>query len=409
MPTTSESFASVNDMRFLLSGKIYRTNLILALVLGLMATLVSAQSGRRPVVQPTPSPGGVTGAEQNNPTAVGDNDTVKVVTEEVRLPLFVADYEGRREHFLEPSEVMVWEDDVMQEVRSVQRFPAYVALLLDTNGAMNPAMRTSSTREIALALVKDLPADDYVAVIQSGRRVEIVQTWTTDAAQTAQALKTKLIGGSAAYFSDALVRAAALFADTPNGNRHLVIVTDGAETPGGPTRYEDAVRKLNEAGVTVHIISYAALGTDELTQRINGQKVLTGPRTTAGTTARQADPTMPGIPENQIGRVTIDLDRELRRRRRAYIADMQRGAQKLARLAQDTGGEILELNAQTPFTAAGQSVAHDIGTQYVVTYRPLRPLATARAGEYRRLKVALRRPEVIARTRPGYVAAPLRQ
>lgn len=403
-------------MRPLFFAKNYRTNLTLAIALSVLAGFVltaSAQSGRRPVEQPTPiiAPKPIPpkpSDNPNNPTPVGDNDTVKIVTEEVRIPLFVSDRDGRREHFLEPSEVMVFEDDVMQEVRSVQRFPAYVALLLDTNGVMNPAMRTSSTRDIALALLKQLPTDDYVSVIQSGRKVEIVQHWTTEAAQTEHALKTKLIGGSTAYFSDAMMLAATLFADTPSGNRHLVIVTDGAETPGSKTRYADVVQKLNETGATVHIISYAALGTEELIQRINGQKILTGARPNAGTIARQADPTMPGIPSNQKGGTTIDLDRELRKRRRAYIADMQRGSKKLATLAQDTGGEIIELEEKTPFTAAGQSVARDIGTQYVITYRPLRPLSTARPGEFRRLNVALRRPEVTVRTRRGYVAAPLR-
>ena len=381
---------------------------IIALTLHVLlgAASLSAQSGRRPDTQPTPVPAADNAAPNTTPATVGDNDTVRVVTEEVRIPLFVLDTQGRPEHFLETDDVMVFEDDVMQQVRSIRRFPAYVAMLLDTNGAMNPAMRTSSTRDIALALLQGLPHDDYVSVLQSGRNIELVQNWTKDVPQAERALRTKLIGGSAAHFSEALLRAAQLFTETPNGNRHLVIVTDGAETPGSKVRYEDAAHRLNEAGITVHIISYAALGTDELAQRIAGTKILGPPRATAGTTARQADPTLPGIPDNQMGRVTIDLDRELGRRRRAYIAEMQRGAQRLGTLAQETGGKVWELANNTPFTAAANELARDIGAQYVVTYRPSRPLALARAGEYRRLRVALRRPEVIVRTRRGYVAAP---
>ena len=122
-------------------------------------------------------------------------------------------------------------------------------------------------------LLQGLPHDDYVSVLQSGRNIELVQNWTKDVPQAERALRTKLIGGSAAHFSEALLRAAQLFTETPNGNRHLVIVTDGAETPGSKVRYEDAAHRLNEAGITVHIISYAAIGTDELAQRIASTKI----------------------------------------------------------------------------------------------------------------------------------------
>jgi VWFA-related protein len=362
-----------------------------------LSSVVYGQSGRKPVAEPSPG---------QTPTEVGENDTVKIRTEEVRIPLFVTDSQGRNEYFLETDDVMVFEDGVMQEVRSIRRFPAYVALLLDTNGLMNPAMRTSSTRDIALAFVGALKKDDSLAVIQAGKYLEVVQNWTTDTAQAQKALKTKLISGNAARLSDGLARAAQIFAEAPQGNRHLVVVTDGAESPGGKISYADAARRLNELGISVHIISYAALGTDELEQRISGKKILGPPRQTAGDIARQADPSLPGIPRNQTGSVTVDLDRELRRRRQAYIAAMQRGAARLSELAKETGGRLWELDNAAPFTDKGLAVARDIGAQYVVTYRPKRALADARPGEYRKLQVALRRPDVVVRTRRGYVAAP---
>jgi VWFA-related protein len=361
-----------------------------------VSVAVSAQSGRKPDAQPLSSP-----------VEAGENDTVRVVTEEVRIPLFVTDSQGRNEYFLETGDVMVFEDSVMQEVRSIRRFPAYVALLLDTNGQMNPAMRTSSTRAIAQSLVGGLKKDDQLALIQAGKRLEVLQNWTTDAESIQKSLKSKLISGNQARLSEGLLQAAQLFADTPPGNRHLVIVTDGAEAPGGKVNYSEAARRLNEMSVAVHIISYAALGTDELEQRISGKRILGPPRRTAGDIAREADPSMPGIPSSQMGKATIDLDRELRRRRREYIAAMQRGEKRLQELAADTGGRLWALDYQTPFADKGLAVARDIGAQYVVTYKPKKPLANARPGEYRKLEVALRRPDVVVRTRRGYVAAPV--
>ena len=360
----------------------------------LLCAFTQAQSGRKPDAQPAASP-----------TEAGENDTVRVITEEVRIPLFVTDSQGRAEYFLETGEVMVFEDSVMQEVRSIRRFPAYVALLLDTNGQMNPAMRTSSTRDIAKALVSGLKKDDLLAVLQVGKKAEVLQPWTTDLEGVQKALRTQLISGNQARLSEGLLQAAQLFAETPQGNRHLVIVTDGAETFGGKVNYADVARRLNEQGISVHIISYAAMGTNELEQRISGRKIIPS-RPTAGDIARQADPTLPGIPSNQMGKMTVDLDRELRRRRREYIAAMQRGERRLQELAAETGGKLWELDYQTPFADKGLAVARDIGAQYVVTYKPKKPLATARPGEYRRLEVALRRPDVTVRTRRGYIAVP---
>jgi VWFA-related protein len=360
----------------------------------LFAACAHAQSGRKPGAEPSPTA-----------TEIGENDTVRVRTEEVRIPLFVTDSQGRNQYFLEADDVIVFEDGVMQEVRSVRRFPAYVALLLDTNGLMNPAMRTSSTRDIAQAIVGALKKDDSLSVIQVGKALEVLQPWTTDTTLAQKVLKTKLISGNKARLSEGLMQAAQIFAEAPQGNRHLVVVTDGAEAPGGKINYADAARRLNQMGVSVHIISYAALGADELEQRIAGKKVVTA-RPNAGDTARQADPSLPGIPRNQTGGVTMDLDRELRRRRREYIASMQRGERRLAELAKETGGKVWALEYGTPFADKGLAVARDIGAQYVVTYKPKKPLASARPGEYRQLSVAMRRPDVIVRTRRGYIAAP---
>lgn len=55
---------------------------------------------------------------------------------------------------------------------------------------------------------------------------------------------------------------------------------------------------------------------------------------------------------------------------------------------------------------AGQAaqVAREVDSQYVVTYKPRRPIAEAQAGEYRKLDVIARRLGLRVRSRRGYVA-----
>jgi hypothetical protein len=78
----------------------------------------------------------------------------------------------------------------------------------------------------------------------------------------------------------------------------------------------------------------------------------------------------------------------------------------LVSLAGETGGQILLPSSKEAMLAQGEEVARDIGAQYVITYRPKRPLVEARAGEYRRIEVAARRTGLLLRARRGYIVAP---
>ncbi len=50
-----------------------------------------------------------------------------------------------------------------------------------------------------------------------------------------------------------------------------------------------------------------------------------------------------------------------------------------------------------------ETISRDIGSQYVITYRPTRPLASAKSGEYRKIEVASKRVGLHLRSRQGYV------
>ena len=53
--------------------------------------------------------------------------------------------------------------------------------------------------------------------------------------------------------------------------------------------------------------------------------------------------------------------------------------------------------------AQANDVARAIAAEYVVTYRPKRPLAEAKPGEYRKIEVASRRTGLNLHARRGYV------
>lgn len=371
----------------------FSTRKLYALIVSLLfftfaQTALRAQSGRTPEPEPTPTP-----AERE------PQEPIRIFTEEVRLPIFVTDDQGRFDPTLELPDVIVLEDDVIQEVKSVRRIPANVLLVLDTSGGINPMMRTNTTRDVALSIVRSLKAGDQLSLMQAGDRVETLQDWTTDAEALTSVLKRKLSSGRKKRVSEALLEAASHFKNQPAGSRHLVLITDGVEA--NDKSYAEAVKQLNAAQVTVYVISYTVMGREAIKK--NNPLVTMGgaPRRTAGDIAREADPTLPG-PRPNVNIATIDTDREMRRKRKEYADATEKSEERLTKLAVDTGGRIFLPASEEEMMQEGHDLARDIGAQYVVTYKPKRPLSSARPGEYRRVKVALRRQGLTVRSRSGY-------
>ncbi len=339
-------------------------------------------------------------APQSEPTPLArEPEQIRIFTEEVRLPIFVTDDYGRFDPTIEMPDILVIEDDEMQEVKSVRRIPANVLLVLDTSGGINPMMRTNTTRDLALSLIKSLKTGDDVAIVQAGDRVEVLQDWTSDREALQRTLKTKLSSGRKKRISAALIEAASRIKNRPAGSRHIVLITDGVEP--NDKSYAEAVRQLNAAQATVYVISYTAMGREGI-KKIGSPVTLGGaPPRTANDVAKEADPTIP-VPRPNVNIATIDTDREMRRKRKEYVEATIKSEERLTKLAEETGGRILLPLTEEEMLREGREVARDIGAQYVVTYRPKRPLSISRPGEYRRVKVALRRQGLTVRSRSGY-------
>jgi VWFA-related protein len=325
----------------------------------------------------------------------------------VRLPIFVRDERGRFDPTLEMSDVVVVEDDVPQEIRSLRRLPASVLILIDTNNTVDFLSKTTTARDLAWQIISNLHAQDQVALMQFADRTELLQDWTTDRDSLKSVLRTKLHSGRREYLGAAIEAAAEALQTRPAGSRQVVLITDGMETPGGKVTYSNAVKRLMAAQVTVHVISY----TSYLRLAIAGKAKTTrgGTGVPRDATASGGDPTMPTAgpvrnPSYTLG--SISFDPALRRRRQALVKASKQSEQKLVSLAAETGGRVFLPSSEEEMVGQGPEIAREIGAQYVVTYTPKRPLAYATSGEYRRVKVALRRAGLTVRARPGYVAQP---
>ena len=366
--------------------------LVMAALLSLAAAQISSQEPAKPQASPQPSP--------------TPEDSEKIFTEEVRLPVVAFDAYGHYDPTLELDDVLVLEDGVAQQIRSVRHIPANVLFVLDTGGESSGlggmSKKTSLTRDVASLLVNRLENGASIAVMQSGNSAEMLQPWSTDKSAVLKTLKNKLTSTKRSRISESIANASVQLKDRPEGSRHVVMITDGVDTPGSKVDRAEAMKQLIAARATVHIISYTEFVRQQDTSK--SSKVSTGQRPTSTDPITATDPTMPpGTTRSPSFGIGIRFDPAMRRLRKAYEAEVKKSQQALKNVADETGGQILlPLNSQEMLAEANE-VARAIGAEYVVTYRPKRPLAEAQPGEYRRIEVASRRVGLSLQSRRGYV------
>ena len=365
--------------------------MLLVLCLAAIGAAQSPQSQpQKPSPTPTPQP----------------DEPVRIFTEEVRLPVMAVDQFGNYDPSVVPDDILVLEDGVVQQVNSVQHIPANVLIVLDTGGELSGlggnSKGTSLTREVAGALVNQLAEGPSIAIMQFSSSPELLQPWTRERAAIFKVLKNKLSTGKRARFSDAVAAAAKLLQDRPEGSRHVIFITDGVDTPGGKVSRAQAVKQLAAARATVHIISYT-----EYVRQPNKKRppsVSVGQLPTSSDPIRTMDPTQAGgqnrSPSFGVG---VRFDPAMRRQRKAYEAELRNSQQLLTEMAEETGGRIYLPMSADDMVAQAREAARVVGAEYVVTYRPKRPLASAKPGEYRRVEVASRRVGLNLSSRRGYV------
>lgn len=362
-------------------------------ILTLATAGVGQDQQKRPQPLPSPTP--------------NEDDRVTVFTEEVRLPVIAVDQFGHYDPTVVPDDILVLEDGVAQQIKSVRRIPANVILVLDTGGELSGlggiSKRPTLTRDVALELLSRLREDVWVEVMQFNNSVDLLQTWTRDRPATVKVLKTKLSSGKRARFAEAVAAAAQQLKDRPEGSRHVVFITDGVDTPGGKIDRGQATRQLAAARATVHVISYTEFVRQEKPKKTGSEAVRQVPTSHDPITSN--DPTQPPGSTRSPAYVlhSITFDPAMRRQRKGYEEAVRNSQQILTEMAQETGGQIFLPKTSEEMIAQARDAAREVGAEYVVTYRPKRPLSSAKKGEYRRIEVASRRVGLSLRSRQGYV------
>jgi VWFA-related protein len=323
----------------------------------------------------------------------------KVLTEEIRLNVAAFDINGQFVSDLKTEDMVIIEDGRLQQASSARRVPASVLIVLDTGGEMRSNL--SVTREAAKSLVKSLQSSAYISVFQFGGKVEMLSDWSTDKTQIFDVLDKKLSFGRRSVFNQALDSAIKFFYKKPLENRHLVLITNGADSFNDPVLRDTVKANLMASDINVHVISYTKLQKVSNASRksifVEGEfKPRRMPEEVADTLPdfkgsgkkKMVSPRdMAKMP--RLGGVT--LDRERIKRANNDLNELETDELFLTTIAEDTSGEILLPETFDEVIEKTNVIAQIIDSQYVITYAPKRLLKDSPKGEVRLIEVSSKR------------------
>ena len=332
-------------------------------------------------------------------------DAVKVVVEEIRIPVTAKDSTGRFDPTVGINDLLIKDNGVTQPLKSVYRTPASVMLLVDTGEELNRAKNTRLTREVGTALIGGLQTGDQIAVMQINNRVELLRPWTTAQADAIKSLD-KLLPGKRTALLDGLIEAVEQFESIPPGNRHLVLISDGVDRAGTQTDLTAAFEHLLASNVTLHVISYASLGAKVRAPEPTRPRVKSAvaPELIEAlpSTRHPGDPT-PDLKTQLKNKGGAVLDLDLIFRRKGIKGALMERSEQFALITDETGGNLWLPSSAEQMIREARDVARDIDSQYVVSYKPVPPLERTTTTEYRPIEVISRRAGLTLRAPRGYI------
>jgi len=369
-------------------------------VLFLLGTIAFGQSGRRSAPTPTPTPRSespenysetkpsakrpprvytvqpVAAATAAEPVPVSDTeDTIKVDTSLITIPVSVFDRNGLYIPNIQQSEFKIFEDGVEQQIAyfgtSDKAFS--VVLLLDTSPSTQ--YRIEEIRAGAKAFVDQLKVNDRVMVVEFDGSIKVRCEFTNDRSAIFKGIDKADFGNGTSIY-DAVDRTLKRFLKNIEGRKAVVLFTDGVDTTSSKSTFDSTLSYAEESDAMIFPIYFNTFNEN-----------------------RQASQTGPfggGILAGILGSPT-SIGRGL------TAAEYAVGKKYVEDLAEYTGGRVFRPES-TPggLTRAFEGIAEELRRQYNIGYIPE---GDAKPGQRKQIKVRVNRSNLLVRARDSYIVA----
>jgi Ca-activated chloride channel family protein len=302
-----------------------------------------------------------------------EDDSIKLRTTLVQVPVVVSDYGGRYITDLKEKDFSVYEDGVKQDISlfgSIEE-PFSVALLLDSSGSTQNQLGV--IKQAAHDFMESLRPQDRVLIIVFNDSVEVLCELTSD-----RELMKRAVGsirpGEYTQVYEAVYTAVWEKLQDVAGRKALILFTDGIDTASSEINDEDTFDAVVESeDVIIYPIRFSTRADVErkLESKRNSEPAGNG-----------------GISMVKSSDYLLELDRTYRQ------AD-----EYLYELAKLSGGVVERADRIADLKLAFSRIADELRHQYVIGYYPAN---RDKDNRLRRIDIKVNRPGVKVRSRPGY-------
>lgn len=304
-----------------------------------------------------------------------DDDIIKVDSSIVRLNIGVVNTKGQPITSLRREDFSVYEDDIKQPISRFEPTvaPFSVVMMLDMSGSTLGFRET--IRQSAFRFIDALAPEDRVAVIEFYDRVNLRNNFTTDRKVIGNSIVNSNGRGKTQLYK-ALEIALQKLSGEGKRRKAIIVLTDGVDTA---LRDKDRISLNDVAEITSAAIKPETNETlNKVLNQADAQGVTIYPLALpTGDPSKLADPTP------------------------IQIAMFQAARERLKILASRTGGTLNTINRLEEMGRLYAAVAADLRALYTVEYQPANAI---RDGKWRKIKIEVNNPELIAKTREGYFA-----
>ncbi len=304
------------------------------------------------------------GQEESSQKQQEEGFRIGIAVDQVFLSVNARSVTGGFVSDLTREQIQVYEDGVQQEIVNFYSagVPVHVVLLIDISGSTRQAQ--GEIHQAALGFARNLDSEDRVAIITFNDAPRLILDWTNDIEKVEVALGSIYAKGST-VFNDALYVAFDDLLASVEGKKAVIALTDGIDT----SSMVDSAEAMNLA-IRSESMVYVVSKLEEYWA--------------GAIAARMAYQRRTGYVPRQL------TD--------SFILSARRFLQ---RLAQQTGGKVLDTQTFVSLSDVYRQVAEELKNQYYVSYVSSNML---KDGKWRQVEVRARPAGVVVSTRPGYYA-----
>ncbi len=303
-------------------------------------------------------------------------EVLRVSTSLVQLNVGVVDRQGRAVTNLSRGDFSVYEDGVLQPITDFEpnTAPFSLVLLLDLSGStqsFRPTLKQSAYR-----FLDALSPNDRVAVVTFNEEVKTRVNFTNDFRKAAKAIEY-VEGKGETHLYKALDYALEMLAQEGSRRKAIVVLTDGLDTQ------MKALDRSAAASARTDAEALASVKPDDSSPL----------RAVLSAADRQGVTIYPlALPSGDPKRLSYPIP--------VQTAIYSAARARIQSLADRTGGRLNEIRRLEDMGRIYAEVAADLRTLYTVFYRPTN--TNASPGRWRAIRIEVSRPEMLARTKPGY-------